>query len=49
MVKEIENPTDKDSSRPKVKSLRKKLKKNEKTDAGASHSQPQISTFLVKK
>ena len=49
MVKELENPTEKDSSRPAIKSLRKSLKKNEKKDAGASQSQPQISTFLIKK
>ena len=49
MVEDLENPENKDFSRPKVKSLKKRLKKNEKTDVGALHNQPHISTFFCKK
>ena len=49
MVKDLENPGNNDPSRPKVKSLKKRLKKNVKTDVGALQNQPQISTFFGKK
>ena len=48
MVRDIENPKTSNQSKPFMKSVKKRSKKVEDSDAGALQNQPQITTFFGK-